>query len=127
LWDKFESRIRGFEWRPYTNSWILLLVYIYTDEILEVNIPTLTEVLPSSSDALLPPPALLVMLMRLFVLGGLIIALTGLGGLPEGDPGGELAITLLIPSLRQNAEISNILYYVVEDEVREGRYAGERS
>jgi hypothetical protein len=92
-----------------------------------VNIPTLTEVLPSSSDALLPPPALLVMLMRLFVLGGLIIALTGLGGLPEGDPGGELAITLLSPSLRQNAEISNILYYVVEDEVREGRYQAKEA
>jgi hypothetical protein len=102
-------------------------VCIYNDGTLEVNIPTFTEVLPSSSEALLPPPALLVMLMRLFVLGGLIIALTGLGGLPEGDPGGELAIALLIPSLRQNAEISNILYYVVEDEVRERRYADERS
>ena len=54
----------------------------------------MTEVLPSSSEALLPPPALLVMLMRLCVLGGRIIALTGRDGLPEGDPGGELAIAL---------------------------------
>jgi hypothetical protein len=62
------------------------------------------------------------MLMRLFVLGGLITALTGLGGLPEGDPGGELAIALLKPWLRQNAETPNILYYYGGD-----RYTGERS
>ena len=42
------------------------------------------------------------MLMRLFVLGGRIIALTGRDGMPWGDPGGELAIALSIPSLRQN-------------------------
>ena len=35
------------------------------------------------------------MLIRLFVLGGLIIALTGREGRPAGDPGGELAIALL--------------------------------
>ena len=37
------------------------------------------------------------MLIRLFVLGGRIIALTGREGMPEGDPGGELAIALLVP------------------------------
>jgi hypothetical protein len=42
------------------------------------------------------------MLIRLFVLGGLIIALTGREGMPAGDPGGELAIALKNPSLRQN-------------------------
>ena len=62
-----------------------------------MNIPTFTDVFPSSSEALLPPPALLVMLIRLFVLGGRIIALTGREGMPEGDPGGELAIALLVP------------------------------
>jgi hypothetical protein len=34
------------------------------------------------------------MLMRLFVLGGRIMALTGLDGMPAGDSGGELAIAL---------------------------------
>lgn len=43
--------------------------------------------------------------MRLFVLGGRIIALTGRGGMPEGDPGGELAMALLYPSLRQNVVV----------------------
>ena len=66
------------------------------------HVPTLTEVLPSSSEARLPPPALLVMLMRLFVLGGLIIALIGRWGKPAGDSGGELAMALDAPSLRQN-------------------------
>lgn len=61
--------------------------------MLEMTIPTLTEVLPSSSEARLPPPALLVMLIRLFVLGGRIIALIGLEAVP-GDPGGELAMAL---------------------------------
>ena len=41
--------------------------------------------------------------MRLFVRGGRIMALTGLEGMPAGEPGGELAIALLGPSLRQNA------------------------
>lgn len=63
---------------------------------------TLTEVLLSSSDALLPPPALLVMLMRLWLLGGRIRALIGLEGTLGGDPGGELAIAREVSSLRQN-------------------------
>ncbi len=37
------------------------------------------------------------MLIRLIFRGGRIIALTGLRGSPEGEPGGELAIALLIP------------------------------
>lgn len=66
------------------------------------NLPTLTAVFPSSSEALLllAPPILLVMLIRLVVLGGLIIALTGLGGPAEGDSGGELAMAQSNPSLR---------------------------
>jgi hypothetical protein len=68
----------------------------------------LTEVFPSSSEALLPPPVLLVILMRLFVLGGRIIALTGRGGAPEGDSGGELAIALMNPSLRQNMALVKV-------------------
>jgi len=34
------------------------------------------------------------MLIRLFVLGGRIIALTGRDDMPKGDSGGELAIAL---------------------------------
>jgi hypothetical protein len=48
------------------------------------------------------------MLIRLFVLGGRIIALTGRG--PEGEPGGELAIALCNPSLRQNVGIVRLSY-----------------
>jgi hypothetical protein len=57
------------------------------------NSPTLTEVRPSSSDALLPPPALLLMLMRLLLRGaGRTMALSGRGGRLPGDAGGEVAI-----------------------------------
>lgn len=62
-----------------------------------LHVPTLTEVFPSSSEARLPPPALLALLIRLFVRGGRIIALMGRGGgdMPVGgDPGGELAMAL---------------------------------
>jgi hypothetical protein len=53
------------------------------------DVPTLTEVFESSSDARLPPPCLLLMLMRLELrLDGPIIALMG-RGMPAGDPGGE--------------------------------------
>jgi hypothetical protein len=45
------------------------------------------------------------MLIRLFVLGGLIIALTGREEMPAGEPGGELAIALKNPSLRQNTTV----------------------
>lgn len=67
-----------------------------------MNLPTLTAVFPSSSEALLllPPPTLLVILIRLVVLGGLIIALRGRGGPAEGDSGGELAMAQLNLSLR---------------------------
>lgn len=40
------------------------------------------------------------MLIRLVVLGGLIITLTGLDGPAEGDSGGELAMAQSSPSLR---------------------------
>ena len=58
------------------------------------NLPTLTAVRLSSSDARLPPPALLVMLSRLLLRGvGRTIALNGLGGNDPGDAGGEDAMT----------------------------------
>lgn len=54
-----------------------------------MHLPTLTAVRPSSSDALLPPPALLLVLNRLLLLGaGLTIALSGRGGRFAGDVGG---------------------------------------
>lgn len=59
-----------------------------------LNSPTLTEVFVSSSEALLPP-TLLTMLIRLAV-RGCRIALDGRGGMPEGDVGGELAMALLV-------------------------------
>ena len=53
------------------------------------NLPTLTAVRPSSSDALLPPPVLLPTLIRLLLLGaGLTMALSGRGGRFPGDVGG---------------------------------------
>lgn len=58
------------------------------------NLPTRTDVFPSSSDALLPPPALLVMLSRLLLRGaGRTIALMGRCGSVPGDDGGEPAIS----------------------------------
>jgi hypothetical protein len=59
--------------------------------------PTFTDVFPSSSDALLPPPILLLMLIRLELLGGRNIALIGRCGPPGGEPGGELAMALSVP------------------------------
>lgn len=58
------------------------------------NLPTLTAVRPSSSEALLPPPCLLVMLKRLLLLGeGRTMALIGLWGMWfPGEAGGELAM-----------------------------------
>jgi len=75
-----------------------------------VHSPTFTEVLPSSSEALLPPPCLLLMLIRLVLLGALIIALTGRCERPDGEAGGELAISLEFRSERQNvASLSDLL------------------
>lgn len=55
-----------------------------------INSPTLTEVLPSSSEALLPPPALLETLMRLLLRGaGRTMALRGRWDMFPGDCGGE--------------------------------------
>lgn len=54
-----------------------------------IDLPTRTDVRPSSSEALLPPPALLVILNRELLLGaGLTIALSGRGGRFPGDVGG---------------------------------------
>lgn len=80
--------------------------------------PTLTEVLPSSSDALLPP-ALLPTLMRLLLRGGRIMPLMGLGG---GDPGGELAIFLVV--LRAIARVLVVVWlFEVGRKVEEGEPA----
>lgn len=76
-------------------------------------VPTLTEVFPSSSDARLPPPALLEVLIRLFVRGGRIMALIGRGGgdmpadgggLP-GPGGGEDAILSCCTDLATKCQI----------------------
>jgi hypothetical protein len=61
----------------------------------ELYVPTLTDVFPSSSEARLPPPTLLVILIRLVVRGGRIIALMGREPTP-GEPGGELAMALCV-------------------------------
>lgn len=55
-------------------------------------IPTLTDVLPSSSEARLPPALLVILIrlsarFRLLARGGLIIMLAGLTG--GGEPGGD--------------------------------------
>lgn len=58
-------------------------------------IPTLTAVRLSSSEALLPPPVLLPVLMRLWLLGAVLeaMALRGRWGRwPPGEAGGELAM-----------------------------------
>ena len=63
------------------------------------HVPTLTDVLPSSSDALLPPPCLLLMLIRLELLPGWKIPLIGrMGG---GEAEGELAMEPSSPQSRR--------------------------
>lgn len=55
--------------------------------------PTLTDVRPSSSEALLPPPALLDVLIRLLLLWvGRIMALWGRWGGFPGEFGGEVIV-----------------------------------
>jgi hypothetical protein len=62
-------------------------VALGTGELFDV--PTRTEVRPSSSEALLPPPALLLTLIRELLRGaGLTMALIGRGGWFPGDVGG---------------------------------------
>lgn len=57
------------------------------------NSPTLTLVRASSSDALLPPPTLLLTLIRLLLRGvGRTMALIGRWGRFPGEAGGELAM-----------------------------------
>lgn len=53
----------------------------------------MTAVLPSSSEARLPPPCLELMLMRLLLRGVRMMALKGRGGAPVGDAGGEAVMT----------------------------------
>jgi len=62
----------------------------------KANPPTLTAVLESSSDARLLPPGLLLILRRLALLAGLIIALIGRGGVCDGigEVGREAIVTL---------------------------------
>lgn len=67
------------------------------------DVPTLTAVFASSSDARLPP-CLLLMLILLLLLGGRIMALMGRGGTPKGEPGGVFVI--LSPSLSPLLSIS---------------------
>lgn len=66
----------------------------------DVHIPTLTAVFASSSEALLPP-CLLLILMRLLLRGVRMTALMGRGAGPVGDAGGETVISapLLRPHL----------------------------
>jgi hypothetical protein len=56
-----------------------------------MHLPTLTAVLLSSSEALLPP-GLLLTLMRLELRFGRIMALMGRGTPFAGEPGGEVAM-----------------------------------
>lgn len=85
-------------------------------------IPTLTAVRLSSSEALLPPPALLVMLNRLVLLGAaLAIALRGREGSPPGDAGGELAMAGYNGLLLDSASFQVVV--VVRDS---GRYYCDR-
>jgi hypothetical protein len=53
---------------------------------------------------------MLVLLMRLSVLAGRIIALTGRDGMAKGDSGRELAIALSVRLMRQNAARVNVMW-----------------
>lgn len=71
------------------------------------DIPTLTAVRLSSSEALLPPPALLDILNLLVLLGcALAMALIGLW-IPPGDAGGELAMAA-VWELRTKCAVSQV-------------------
>ena len=74
-----------------------ILPYSRYRVLLEMNRPTLTAVFESSSDARLPPGRLLV-LRRLALRAGLIMALIGRGGICEGtgDAGGEGIVMLAL-------------------------------
>ncbi len=77
-----------------------------------VNIPTLTDTagFPSSSESLLPPPSLLLVLIRLWLLPAWNTALIGRAG--GGEAGGELAIAPEPPVWTQNARqlFINLVY-----------------
>ena len=72
-------------------------------------VPTLTDVLPSSSDALLPPPCLLLKLIRLELLPACKMALIGRAG---GGEAGGLAIAAAFPALTTKRVAC--LYIIVE-------------
>lgn len=80
--------------------------------MLAVDIPTLTETagFPSSSEALLPPPNLLLTLNRLWLRPAWSMALMGRAG--GGDAGGELAIAPEPPLWAQSATatLTNLVY-----------------
>lgn len=78
----------------------LLQAWVHRDGV--IHIPTLTDGLLSSSEALLPPLCLLDMLVRLELLGARSNALSGRCGRADGEVGGELAISLDIASGQQN-------------------------
>lgn len=69
-------------------------------------LPTFTDVLVSSSEALLPPPRLLPTLIRLGLLPALTVSLKDLCNVFGGEPGGELAIAgrLRSPRTKRSAQ-----------------------
>lgn len=80
--------------RETHSRWTACRGFTKRDPRYAVYSPTLTAVLDSSSEALLPPADLPCMLMRLLLLGaGRTMALIGRAGSVPGDAGGELAIT----------------------------------
>lgn len=93
----------------------------------EQDAPTRTEVLISSSDARLPPPRLLVMLVRLSLRPGRITALRGLGGPCEGECGGVTAIlydvvviVVVVSSRHGSSEVPAVDFPLVHEGRTEG-------
>lgn len=96
LGDEFEARLAWLEWRAHADSCSVVSIEMFVwgqRGAWRRDVPTLTAVLlPSSSEFLLPPPCLLLMLSRLELRFGRIMALMGLGTpMLGGDPGGETA------------------------------------
>lgn len=97
LGNQFIAGLASLERRAHadscTSEWLALQVRLLgRGGDFGAHIPTLTAVLESSSLALLPPPSLLLMLRRLELRLGLIMALMGRGTPFAGDVGGEAAI-----------------------------------